>query len=325
MTTNMTGIEACNRLIDHVAFTVFDDSAWSAISSILGIKWTERGFGGRCYRESADGDIPGAILYHDGVNEGMGVSIVLSGQTCRYLESIEGFPGWRDYLKILRNNGARYSRIDVAIDNESGDISYETVREAVYKKQHVRSRGDSWREILNGKGCIAGGTLCVGSRKSTFYLRAYDKGVESKCGRSWMRFEFELKDERSQLWADTLIEQGWDIAVGSLRGCIEFLDPDDRDKNKSRRKPVKWWVDLIQSSRHVIKLGQQAVQTIEKLSNWVHRQMPASLAVLVEAAQGDLTWLIELAIKGKHKMKRRHEIMVDQAKRIDYFPAYAYG
>lgn len=65
---------------------------------------------------------------------------------------------------------------------------------------------------------------------------------------------------------------GWDSAIGSLRGICEFLDPEDDDPNISRRRPAEWWLNLIKASRHVIKIGQQAVDSIEKRSNWIHKQ-----------------------------------------------------
>jgi DNA relaxase NicK len=307
-----------SRLIDHIAFTVKDDSAWPTVESILCIKWAERGFGGHLYKESADGDIPGSRLYHEGVKADMGHFVQLSGQSCRFIESQENFPGWIEYLKKISDAGAIFRRVDVTVDDIAGKIDYETVAMSVRDKALIRARGTCWGEIISSSKGVKHRTLTIGSRTSTAMIRVYDKGLQTGCRTSWLRFEFELKKERAEAWVNVLISEGWDVAYGSLRGILEFLDPDHKTTDRSRHRAAQWWIELIAASRNIIKISSGAIDSIEKAIKWVNRQWTQTIAVLVEVNEGDTTWLYDLMENGRKRYKKKHRLMIEQARRVNY-------
>lgn len=122
------------------------------------------------------------------------VILQLSGECAR--------SNWRRAKEQARN----VSRLDVQVT-----VAFETPQPHIIKTLHNdslnhKSSGGrpSNRTLITST--MTGDTLLIGKRQSDVYLRAYDKGIESKCAPAGvlLRYEAEMKRERASLTAQRL-------------------------------------------------------------------------------------------------------------------------
>lgn len=132
----------------------------------------------------------------------MGTCIVISGKGCRQLESL-GF-NWVNFLSILLNLGAKFTRLDLAIDDYYGFLHIPTMKFHIdHKFVTSRFNRTNYFEQVSTNGEKTGEMLSLGSRTSNIYIRFYDKKLEQKLQvnsiPTWNRYEVELKKEPPML------------------------------------------------------------------------------------------------------------------------------
>jgi phage replication initiation protein len=293
------------RKLDYLSFTLPDGTSHSEIFSLLNLKFQELGFGRYRYKQSAVASAGGVSVYWDGAVTGMGVHVQISGTGCRILESLPEFCSWRDYIKEWLGRGAKCSRIDIALDDESGAIAFQTVHDQVRTRTAVmRSSYSQLMESTTKKGTFQ--TLYVGRRSSETVMRCYDKGMQKGEGSSWLRFEFEYKGKRADALARLLVDEGWDKAVGVARSFIEFKDETHITVNRTDQRPADWWVQLISASKHVLCVSREAHESLVKSWSWLRRQVAPMLGVMMEHEVGDLSWFLDLVDDGRARFNERH-------------------
>jgi phage replication initiation protein len=297
------------RKLDYLRFTLHDLTSPYETMRELGLEFKERGFGLYRYRQSAVSACGTVMVLWDGPVEGMGVHVQVSGEGCRIVEGMENFPGWREWVKGWLDKKAGFSRFDVAVDDVSGHIAFETVVGQVKSRTAVmRATSHKVIEETNRKGTFQ--TLYVGKRASQTMMRCYDKGMQLGEGRSWLRFEFEYKDDRAHAIACLFANQGWDPVVGTARLFIEFKDETHVTSDRTRQRPAAWWVQLIDASKHKLEVAKQAHASLVKTWAWLKRQVAPAIAVLMEHQMGDIAWVCELADEGKPRWHERHRQML---------------
>lgn len=297
---------------DYVAFTVQNCTAKEVIDKLIGYAFREMGFGRYRYRQGFMAEVGGFEVYADGVQDGMGVHVRISGQGCRMMEE-DPFFDWVGWFKYLREGyAARFTRLDVAIDDEGYSVPFATVLEAVETGNCVR-RGNSWQVIRSCKGGKFQQSLYLGSRESEAMLRVYEKGYELGGDVPWLRFEAELKSKRAEAWVNVLLEHGWDVAIGCIRHMWEFKDSTHQTVDRTRQRAAGWWVALIGSAKHVFKLGLVAEVAVRKSLTWFVKQVAPSVAMLLEANGGDLGAFAELGRLGVRRMNEKHKRFVKLA------------
>jgi DNA relaxase NicK len=293
------------RKLDYLGFTLPDGTSHSEILSSLNLKFQELGYGRNRYKQSAVASAGGVTVYWDGAVEKMGVHVQLAGSGCRIIESLPDFGSWREYIGSWLQRDAKVARIDIALDDESGAIPFETVHRQVKTRTAVmRSSRTQLTETTTKKGIFQ--TLYVGRRTSETIMRCYDKGMERGENRSWLRFEFEYKKKRADAVARLLVDEGWDKAVGVARSFIEFKDETHIESNRTRQRPADWWVELIDASKHVLRISREAHESLIKSYGWLRRQVAPMLGVMMEHQAGDLSWFLELADEGRARWNERH-------------------
>ena len=165
------------RKLDYLRFTLHDLTSPYETMRELGLEFKERGFGLYRYRQSAVSACGTVMVLWDGPVEGMGVHVQVSGEGCRTLEGMEGFPGWREWVKTWIERKAGFSRFDAAVDDVGGHIAFETVTSQVKNRVAVmRATSHKVIEETNRKGTFQ--TLYVGKRTSQTMMRCYDKGMQ---------------------------------------------------------------------------------------------------------------------------------------------------
>lgn len=301
----MTERENLISLIDWLSFTIktmLHESDYgmirtavtvSDVCKLLNIPESEfvdmpRGLHGYHYQKAC-GDI--RILY--GGTADMGIHVQMSGQGCRQWETYFG-ESWADLVQQLLINEAKFSRIDLAVDDirYDDDKPYFKVGDLIRraKKGLCRSK---WRsaqpteKIKLADGTSHGKTIYYGSPTSKMQLRIYEKNFERlNAGKeleegltAWNRIELQLSDDRAQTTAE-LIYQGaatGEIIFGILSHYINYVD-DNGDSNKARWPISQFWLDFLNDAAKLRLAAKAPDKTIPVKENWLHNQVSATQA-----------------------------------------------
>lgn len=226
-------------IIDWLSFTSKIDSP-QTIREMIGmdkVTWQvikgAQGYRDRLYYDS--------VSIHYNGREDMGVWCEMSGQGCRAFESV----GHGDYQAIF--NDVEYhdkemniTRIDVAYDDFEGLLDIDTIMHYIRSGWYVAPTTDFTIELTN-----KGTTLYIGSKKSDFLIRIYDKALERgrTDGSHWVRFEMQLRRGRAKKFAFDNLPIGQKY-VGVLNNYLRFVDPAE-DSNKSRWPVADWWLKFV--------------------------------------------------------------------------------
>lgn len=111
----------------------------------------------------------------------MGVHVVMSGDT---LDNLAGI-GTTE-LVFLRDAGARFGRLDVALDVFDSRFSVNLVGKEI---KHERAITDARVFPTNTSNGTEGKTQYIGRKSSNKYARVYDKAYEQKVDMKWIRIE----------------------------------------------------------------------------------------------------------------------------------------
>lgn len=246
------------------------------------------------------------MVLYDG-SQGMGVHVEMTGQGCRQFEQLSQ-TGWGYLLMAARTHG-NITRLDLAIDDFVGYFTVGQVIDAA-RKGLISSRFKSAVQIESIKlddGSTKGQTLYMGSPQSRIKVRFYDKlqerlaaGKDIEDGIThWVRTELELRDERATMLADHILDD-WDLdyLIRSVINNYVTVRKRGTDTNKSRWPVAKWWADFIDDACK-LKLTKIAPdRTIERIDNWVFRQVKKSLAMLYRAYGNDMGYIGRLIYAG---------------------------
>ena len=247
------------------------------------------------------------ILY-DGT-ENMGIHVIITGKGCREYEEKN------DILELIdRINGydGKISRIDVAIDDETGKIiPFEKIIQDV-REGNIVSRWRSSVEIIKRdiqKRKKTGQTVMLGSRKSDICMRIYDKALEQgKKAEKWTRMEIEFKGKKAKAMQNILIfhecEIG-EIISKIVNNYVRFVEKS-KDKNKSRWKTKRYWKNIVKETGRLSLTRKPEKKTVADVRNWVRKQVSPSLAVLLLDAGGDIKSILGIISEGKTRLKTKH-------------------
>jgi len=297
------------RKLDYLSFTLKEYTSPYGVFDELGTELIPVPYGRFGYRKMSLARDGGISVMWDGAVKNMGVHVQISGKGCELVEHQESFDSWQAWIDRWFGKGAKVSRIDLAIDDISGAIPFQTVYDQVRSRTAVmRTRKGGHRLEWDAKHEYQ--TLYVGERKSDTLMRCYDKGLQLGGDTSWLRFEFEYKSKRADAVAHLLVEKGWDAAIGAGRSFIEFKDPSHITSDRTRQRPADWWVDLLNASKHVVRVERNQDTSLTKAYGWLRRQGAPVIATLIEHEGGDLSWIAELAKEGKARWKERHRKML---------------
>lgn len=268
------------------------------------------------------------VLYEG--NEGMGIHYDVSGSSIfelfnhfreKYMQDTPFGPGIDMDLNILKElvfhirTLGHVTRLDLAIDDQKDPFFsvwdlYSIVK--LEKRSVTKFRSCEYIEKFTTSGDLLGATFYMGNRKSDIMLRVYDKqleqiakGVEGAEDLSWIRWEIELKND----YADRALSQIFDgMDVGSL--CFGILSNYLRiivldDSNKSRCSTDETWAAFLGEVKEIRLFMVQAPPTLMDKKEWVIKQVAPTIAGLVLADYGDVSWL--MANFGEHaKRMNKH-------------------
>jgi len=245
-----------------------------------------------------------AIILMDG-SESMGVHVILSGQALRELKNSP-----LDVLHWLLHHAGRVTRIDLALDNVTGELTLARINRAV-RSGAVTCRAKTYRRMESGlisTGQVTGETLYFGSAKSDTQYRIYDKAAEQGLQGHWVRCEGQYRHENAQRVAQLIHDARLDVGTvycGLLRGFLNVLTPSTTDTNKSRWSVAQWWLDLL-SGVEKLKLSilKKPVTAARSLA-WIKRQVAPALAMCLDAFGADVMTAVYLDGKARMTVQQR--------------------
>lgn len=164
-----------------------------------------RGFGGRFYDNScrliyvsgSDGSNELGTVYFGGDSNKNTINFLFTGECCEYLNLHRFMPKVHSHLS---NYQTKITRCDLAIDFRDGEYDLEDIND--WMKLGLFNTGGrmpSIGAILNGSLVFSEATertVYIGSRQSTKYFRAYEKGHQlGDLSSKWVRYEMEYKSK----------------------------------------------------------------------------------------------------------------------------------
>ena len=271
----------------------------------------------------------------------MGVHISMSGQGCRYYESLQKDTfHWKEFCQILQawqNSGCKlnYSRTDYAMDDYCGLLNMPIIIDCVKERKYVslfRSRKTQESclpyDIQSSfKGDKEACTVYLGNKKSNTFVRFYDKRMEQlfKCKPNtdeynrllamphWVRCEFVFKNLSANKLVAALLEmdekQFSDYFAQVVNEYIRFTE--ESSGKSTRRTICKWWSDFLGTVKCAkLVTVPDYISYFRRACNFIKNISPSLYSVKKRIGDDMFLGLINDAINDGRRLKQRHfEIM----------------
>lgn len=330
--------------IDWLGFTLTGEESPEVAIDLLGYKleeFTALAHGANGYRKQFRHCLYPIFILYDG-NEGMGIHVDITGSAIsdvvnhyKNSHTVEtpfgkGFEAqdfditvFSHLLKEIFSYG-HITRLDLAVDDIGANYYTLPDLSAILASGNYVSKFRSYKEIKENKNantCI-GHTIYLGSRTSDAMVRVYDKQLEQSKKRlasgeapimyPWVRWEMELKRERAQV-AASRIASGMnlnEIIVGVLYNYFRIIDLDNTQK--SRCSTADKWLKFVDGITRLSLFLAPVKKTVDKVKNWLMRQVASSLATVVIADEGDAEFIHKLLESGSTRLKKHHVDLIRQ-------------
>jgi len=255
----------------------------------------------------------------------MGYHIYITGSGCRDIEDLN--VDYRELFQKLLNYGAKFTRLDISVDDFSKKYFTIPKIQKCIKSGNVVTRFRNSIEFIKTKledGANNGCTIWFGSRASDIQIVFYDKLKEresqdyivSEGITFWIRLECRLRNhnasEMAEKFADLDFEEFKKIYVGVISNYIRFVVPNAKDKNKRRWKTQTWWEDFIGNVSRISLQKLNVENTILKKRNWILSSVSRNNLIVMLSEMEYLTidnifghYLCELLTSGVTKVKDR--------------------
>lgn len=189
-----------------------------------------------------------------------------------------------------------FTRLDLAIDDLG--CKYYTCSYIVdlVTSGLCVSKFKQWKNVCKSSTSSAplGHTVYFGSGQSDVLLRVYDKSLEQKLSSiSWVRWELELKRERADIVARSISLKknlGF-LAVSILNNYIRFIIPDCTRRCRCSTSPL--WADFVNDCSFLSLSLAPRESSIDKKVEWIDRQVKPTIAGLLTAFDGDISFLTD--------------------------------
>ena len=316
-------------IIDFLTFSVRQDSNskirfgdkldFSFICKFLGMSENEFVNMGRIkyYKERYECNNISIAVPFEARETQQGYYISMSGNGCRYYENlikqgefIDVRDIWRNFfirLRGLTEQGlsVNVSRIDIAIDDFSGDLSIPEIIRCI-ENDCVATRFQ--KKVAHEGNCdmyiaqtavktsffrrIRSATVEFGSRQSRSFCRIYDKRAEQmqkhyndkaefsrlEKMKHWVRLEVEFKEENALKIINAYIEQKHfpHFFASYINGMLRFVKRDD--SNISRCSVCDWWARFIGTThKTTMACGDYKPVTVKRHLDYVHKMLSGAI------------------------------------------------
>lgn len=265
------------------------------------------------------------VLYNG--HKDMGIHLEFSGQGCREFESY-GIMDWQTLFRVMLHCEAKFTRVDVSMDDYKGYFTLNQVIRKVKAGELVSKFKNAVRmekmRIEDGK--TVGHTVYFGSESSRIKIRMYDKLLEQMSEENadlselegltvWNRTEIQARDERAHAIAALIADDMplGDIVMGILKHYLRFV-VKGKDKKKSRWKTAPFWEKFLRDIEGLRLATKKPSVTIEKKYKWLERQVAPTIAMIIDAFDGDMATIYSLINNGVKRLKPRDKALIAEFK-----------
>ena len=236
-------------------------------------------------------------------SEGM-ARVEVSGNGCRELEAAGAVTRWPPFLRSLLNDGARFTRFDFAIDDQTSLLSLDQIITGCEEGRVVSAyKSVDFRPKLDGiTGQIIGRGVTFGTRGSESYIRIYDKALEQNLAGHWIRVELETRKERAQALAKAIAKQGTQVVPPILLGYLDFKVRGTAER-RCRWKTEGWWTTFLGTARRCrLEVAPRNV-SMENTYRWLIRSVAPAFARVHDSGIGEQL-ITQMLAHGRMKLKR---------------------
>ena len=262
------------------------------------------------------------VLIHKPADEHysrMGYCVMMKGNGMRWYASL--FRNFdmcyllRELVALTKTGLAlNISRIDIALDDKAGSLDLDVIRSKALANEYVstaRTR-QTITEYMTHKGdTLTGRTIYFGSRKSTAYIRIYDKAVEQGVSGHWIRVEFEFKQQTAMRIVNTMIAAGRGFPAlfpQVANRYLRFIETDNQ--NRSRCSVSAFWSAFLGTTKRLkLSILPYKKATLSKLFRHVLHAYAPSLVVLLRSFPPEF-FLDLVRRNGEHRLKQKHREMM---------------
>lgn len=231
-------------------------------------------------------------VYFNQTIDSMGVYLELKGQGCRqYEEFMAGnVNNWVALVRRLYRYHVNFTRIDIANDIYDKALSIPMLYAyckrglCITRAQHF----DFHEKAVLETGERIGETVTIGARGNQQWC-VYNKLMEQTSkGKvladkpSWVRAELRCWQEKANIIASQIVLKRplTEIYFEAINGHYRFIKPNEKDTNKRRRKPVKWWQDYLGTETKTRLSITRTKPTLKQSEIWTEKQVSKTLAKL---------------------------------------------
>lgn len=175
----------------------------------------------------------GITLYAGGSFVADTILLSIPGKACTFIDSIftDGCDGFVDRLN---SHGWKFTRYDKCVD-----VPYAYLEQIKLDLESVHTAGrfKSWNIVRSytSNGEVTSTTLYVGSYKSDYFIRIYDKGAEQGCD-PYVTARFEVVSRNTPILSDEDFNQR----------LLSFFRPVvGNDTNKTRRLTADYYTYIL--------------------------------------------------------------------------------
>lgn len=299
-------------LIDWASFTLPIDARQAFIEA-QNLETTPLDHAYYGYTEGA-ATLDGALIMWNPNRPDMGAHFSINGASLPMIGDLRAF------LQSAIDAGGKFTRLDVALDDRSGLLDWQTIERAV-RGCELTSRWKSAKvtdDVDFATGATSGRIIRFGQRSSRASARLYDKRLERiQKGETdpghWLRYEVEFHAEDADAIARLAVADEWPTVLGVMRQYLDFRTPG-ADSNKSRWAVASWWARFMGFVGKVKGLfSGERQRSIEDVRRWVARQVSPSIALLLAASGGNFDAILKMADAGRASWKARHRAILATA------------
>lgn len=288
--------------VDYITCS-FPDSQREDLIEFLGGDWNWAYNKKNGYKQSVR---CGGIFLRDQGRFDMGVSLEVNGSGCRELEMKTITRGWRVFLGELLARGARFSRLDIALDDYTGLLSMAKIGRccnAGLACCRFRSINGNNPNKPNPERNIAS-SYTFGSRESDTMVRIYNKALQQDTEEHHVRVELETKGRKAKELARKLSEEGENAIPGVIYKTLDFkVRGKGLLENRYKWKTQPWWKQFLGEAAKIRLSVAPGERTLEKSTKALAHQYGMTMAMIVRTYGPNR--LLEIAAEGEIRLLRK--------------------
>lgn len=227
--------------------------------------------------------------------------IEVTGHGCRELEAAGVVLDWQTFLREMLDAGARFTRLDCAIDDRVGLLDLNKIIAACEDGRVVSAyqNADPRPKMNPATGERTGDGVTFGNRTSETYIRIYDKGLQTKSCDQWIRVEMEAKKTRAQALAEAIGKEGTKVVPSILLGYLDFKERGETDR-RDRWPTTIWWTQFLSTEQRFRLETAPRNASLEKAYFWFIRQCSRLFALIYDSGEYP-TFLEDVLTEGRRK------------------------